>query len=248
MTRPLSRCAGLTTALAFCLSAATGPLGAATDCATDAMLVFDGSGSMSEIGFDVQEETRIEEARRAVARAMPQIAPFRRVGLVTYGPGGTDSCSGINVHFGPRAGAAAAVVAGIDALRPGGLTPLSASVTAAAEVLSYRSEPGLVVLVTDGNETCGGRPCALGAELAANARDLTVHVIGFRVEVDFWTWNNPEQELYSNDRSVSRCLAERTGGMFVTTETVDELVEALQRTLGCPVIGALPGIARRDAS
>jgi Ca-activated chloride channel family protein len=35
-------------------------------------------------------------------------------------------------------------------------------------------------------------------------------------------------------------LADETGGLFVTTETVDELVAALQVTLGCPVIGALP--------
>lgn len=215
---------------------------AAPGCATDAMLVFDGSASMSEIGFDSAEATRIEEARLAVARALPDIAPLRRVGLVIYGPGGADSCGGVDLRFGPVADAAGRIIAEVDALRPGGLTPLAASVRVAAEALSYRSEPGVVVLVTDGNETCGGRPCALGTELAAVAPGLVVHVIGFRVRVDFWTWDNPEQKAYSARDSVAKCLADRTGGLFVTTETVDELVEALRETLGCPLIGRVsPG-------
>lgn len=72
-------------------------------------------------------------------------------------------------------------MAGIDALDPGGLTPLADSVAAAAEVLG---EAGIVVLVTDGNETCGGTPCALGARLAETHPGFTVHVIGFRVVHD----------------------------------------------------------------
>ena len=155
-----------------------GPVDAATGCAADAMLVFDGSASMDEIGFDVRKATRIVAAREAMHRAMPQIAPYRRVGLLVYGPGGADSCSGIDLRFSPVQDAAAAIIAEVDALMPNGLTPLAASVRAAAEALDYRSTPGIVVLVTDGNETCGGRPCALGGALAQTGYDLTVHVIG----------------------------------------------------------------------
>ena len=42
---------------------------------------------------------RIDEAREALRRAMPRIAPVRRVGLLTYGPGGADSCGGIGLHL-----------------------------------------------------------------------------------------------------------------------------------------------------
>ena len=41
------------------------------------------------------------------------------------------------------------MIAAIDALRPDGLTPLTAAVARAAEVLDYRSRAGVVVLVTD---------------------------------------------------------------------------------------------------
>ncbi|WP_412552274.1 vWA domain-containing protein [Shimia sp. MIT1388] len=207
-------------------------------CATDAMLVFDGSTSMAEISFETGPNTRIVEARQAIRRAMPDIAPYRRVGLMTYGPGAGGACANVDLRFGPVENAAGPVIAAIDGLQPDGLTPLTAAVQQAAEAMDYRNSPGVVVLVTDGNETCGGRPCAVARAFRATARDLVVHVIGFRAEVDFFAWNNPEQDPLT-DTTVARCLADETGGLFVTTETVDELVAALQRTLGCPVIGAV---------
>jgi Ca-activated chloride channel family protein len=211
-----------------------------TECARDAMLVLDGSASMSEIGFDASAPTRIDEARAALAQAMPRIAQVRRVGLLTYGPGGADACSGIDLHFGPIDGAAGPIIAAAGALRPGGLTPLAASVQAAAEALRYRTTPGIVVLVTDGNETCGGRPCALGTALAAQGAALTVHVIGFRVQYDPFAWDNPEAQTYDGGAVVAKCLSDRTGGLYVDTQTVDELAEALETVLGCAVVGRLP--------
>jgi Ca-activated chloride channel family protein len=221
--------------LALALSALPGGPApqAAGECARDAMLVFDGSGSMGEVGHDPTAPTRIMDARRAVRDAMPDIAPYRRVGLLTYGPGGTHACSGIDLRFAPRGEAGAAVVAGIETLAPGGLTPLADSVAAAAEVLGGA---GIVVLVTDGNETCGGTPCALGRALAAGRPGLTVHVIGFRVVYDPFSWNSPEAQEFDGE-TVAKCLPDATGGLFVSTETVDELADALRVTLGCMVVG-----------
>lgn len=213
------------------------PVRAASGCAADAMLVFDGSASMAEVGFDANAPTRIDEARTALRQAMPQIAPVRRVGLLVYGPGPEGSCDGINLHFAPVADAAEPVIAAIEQVDPNGLTPLTASVRAAAEVLDYRARPAIVVLVTDGNETCGGRPCQTGKELALAARDLTIHVIGFRVVADPFAWDSPEAGVYSGGASVAKCLSDGTGGSYVSTQTVDELVEALRETLGCALIG-----------
>ncbi|MFB9151521.1 vWA domain-containing protein [Roseovarius ramblicola] len=224
-------------ALALSLAALPGPAPqAAMGCARDAMLVFDGSGSMGEVGHDPTAPTRIMDARRAVRDAMPDIAPVRRVGLLTYGPGGAHACAGIDLRFGPRADAGAEVVAGIEGIAPGGLTPLAASVAAAADVLGGE---GIVVLVTDGNETCGGTPCALGARLAAQRPGLTVHVIGFRVVYDPFSWNSPEAQDLDGE-TVAKCLPDATGGLFVSTGTVDELADALRVTLGCVVVGRGP--------
>lgn len=222
------------------LAALPGPAPqAASGCAADAMLVFDGSGSMDELGYHPSAPSRIVEARAALRRVMPDIAPYRRIGLITYGPGGSNACSGISLHFAPHPDAAADVIADIEALHPGGLTPIAASVITAAKALDYRTRPGIIVLVTDGNETCGGTPCALGARLAAEARNLTVHVVGFRVAHDPFSWNSPEAPDYDGE-TVAKCLADSTGGLYVSTHTIEELVAALRETLGCPLIGELP--------
>jgi Ca-activated chloride channel family protein len=237
--------AALATALSLTASATALP--AATGCAADAILVFDGSASMDELVSDIRARTRIEDARQAMRDAMPDITPYRRVGLLVYGPGPLDACSDIDLRFGPAPDAAQAIIGAVDDLRPSGMTPLTESVRRAAEALNYRTTPGIVVLVTDGNETCGGRPCALGEDLARQAADLTVHVIGFKVVVDFFSWDNPEQQDFAPGVTVARCLADRTGGLFVSTETVDELADALRATLGCALIGENGVPARRKA-
>ncbi|MEM8978442.1 MAG: vWA domain-containing protein [Pseudomonadota bacterium] len=205
----------------------------AQDCTRDAMLVFDGSASMAELTRRADEPRRIDDARTALDDAMPQIAPFRRIGLITYGPGSEESCEGVNLKFKPVPNAAEPVMDAIAGLDPKGLTPLTEAVRAAAEVLNYRTEPGIVVLVTDGNETCGGTPCALGADLARASANLTVHVIGFRFVTDRFAFDSPDVNRFPDGISVAKCLSDHTGGMYVSTDTIGELSDALRRTLGC---------------
>lgn len=212
-------------------------LPASQSCTEDAMIVFDGSGSMSEMGFNLLEEPRIFEARRAIHDSIPQIAAVRRLGLLIYGPGQTATCGNIDLRFGPRDEAARPIIDAVDRLQPAGETPLTDAVAQAAEVLDYRARPGVIVLLTDGKETCDGQPCALAATLATDAHDLTVHVIGFKVRDDHFGWDNPQDEGYERRVTVARCLADRTGGTYASAETLDELTEALTRTLGCQLIG-----------
>lgn len=232
MTRPILSSAAFLTGIVAHLGPAI-----AQDCTRDAMLVFDGSASMAELGLQLEGPQRIDDARTALRDAMPQIAPIRRIGLITYGPGPENSCEGINVKFPPVADAAEPIMEAISWLDPNGLTPLTEAVREAAEVLNYRTDPGIVVLVTDGNDTCGGFPCALGTELALDSADLTVHVIGFRVDTDRFGGQGAGTKIYPDGVSEAKCLSDRTGGVYVTTETVEDLSDALRRTLGCDFIG-----------
>ena len=228
---------GQTFAAAVGIAAVLLSSAAHASCTDDAMIVFDGSGSMAEIGFNQIDEPRIFEARKALRTAMPQVEPFRRIGLIVYGPGGAGSvgeCSGIELRFGPRADAAAAVIASVDALQPEGRTALTDAVALAAQTLGAPDNPGTVVLVTDGKETCGGQPCALAASLSGTG--VTVHVIGFKVRGEHFGWQSQGDTDYNNSVSVAKCLAEQTGGEYVSAETVDELVAAMKRTLGCNLL------------
>ncbi|UWR24077.1 VWA domain-containing protein [Sulfitobacter sp. S190] len=200
------------------------------------MIVFDGSGSMSEMGFNDLNQPRIFEAREALRTALPDIARSRRLGLVIYGPGGADMCSGVSLEFAPQENAAARIIGRVDALVPEGSTALTDAVALAARTLDHENRPATIVLVTDGKETCGGAPCRLAADLAATGVDTTVHVIGFKVRGDFFAWNSEGQSEYTEAETVSRCLADRTGGTYASAETLDELIAALRVTLGCNVL------------
>ena len=204
-------------------------------CTEDAMIVFDASGSMSGNGWGYGSETagvvsRIDKVRAKLAKILPRVTRFRRVGLISYGPGVWDQCN-VHLDLKPAANAAAPIMAAINSLIPAGKTPLSAAVAKAAEVLDFRNKPGLIVVVTDGEETCGGSPCDLGKELAQEAVQLTVHIIGMRVKGYTWTG---EQSVVE-----AKCLAERNRGLYLTVETEDELMEALEKTLGCPMVTRL---------
>jgi Ca-activated chloride channel family protein len=85
-----------------------------------------------------------------------------------------------------------------------------------------------VVVVTDGEETCGGSPCDLGKKLHAVAYRLTVHVIGYRPKGFSWTG---EESILG-----AKCLADENGGLYIAAETREELIEALDKTLGCPMV------------
>ncbi|MDA7424101.1 vWA domain-containing protein [Thalassococcus lentus] len=215
------------------------PATAQTSCTEDAMIVFDGSGSMAEIGFNLIGTPRISEAREAMRQVMPEISNLRRLGLIIYGPGGDKTCENIDLRFGPKAGAGPQILRDVESLQPAGGTPLTLSVQIAAEALQYRSQPGTIVLVTDGDETCGGAPCELAAQFAANSAGLVVHVIGYKVRGDHFSWGGSDDTDYSDSTSVARCLAEQTGGLYVGAETIEDLIGALRVTLGCTVLGSL---------
>jgi Ca-activated chloride channel family protein len=196
-------------------------------CTQDAMIVFDASGSMA--GNMVQglfsDITRIDEVRKALAQVLPGVTKFRKVGLITYGPGPYGQCN-VALDFPPVPNAAQRIMGVVNALNPAGKTPLVQAVEEAAKVLDYQ---GAVVLLTDGEETCGGAPCALGKWLKANDR-LTVHVVGYQLKNFSWTGAQSILDV--------KCLAEETGGFYITAENREDLVKAFEKTLGCPIMSA----------
>lgn len=202
-------------------------------CKDDAMIVFDASGSMAgNVDQGIATiKPRIDEVRAALSTVLPSATKFRRVGLITFGPGPYNQYN-IQLNFAPLPHAAAPIMKAVDALTPAGKTPLTSAVQQAAEVLDYRNKPGVVVVVTDGEETCGRSPCELGDQLHAAALQLTVHVIGYRLENDSWTG---EQSVVE-----AKCLAERNNGLYITAESENDLVAAFEKTLDCPMVSQLP--------
>lgn len=200
------------------LTALAGPAAADESSARPAtILVLDVSNSM---WGQIDGVSKIEIARDAVGDLLAHWDPKADLGLVAYGHRRAGDCSDIEyvIRVGPVD--AAAFKAKVDSLVPRGKTPLTEAVRDAAEILNYADVPATVILVSDGIESCKADPCKLAVELERGGVNFTAHVIGFDVA------------RIADQRQLS-CLADETGGEYLTADNAMELTEAL-RTVAAP--------------
>ena len=178
------------------------------------VLVLDASGSM---WGQIKGKTKIEIAREVIADLMGTIQPGIEMGLSAYGHRRKGDCTDIEMLLPVSPVDPSRVVQSVNALNPKGKTPLSEAVRQAAVALAYTEERAEVILVSDGKETCGADPCAVGRSLEETGVDFTAHVIGFDV---------PQK-----DQEGLKCLAESTGGRFLMAGDA----ASLSATLGAVV-------------
>ncbi len=180
----------------------------------DAILVLDASGSM---WGQIEGEAKITIAKRVLGDLLGDLPAERRLGLIAYGHNRKGDCTDIEelATVGASRGAISTAVSG---LNPKGKTPMADSVKMAAEKLKYTEEKATVILISDGIETCEPDPCGVAASLEQAGVDFTAHVIGFDITEE-------------NDAAQLRCLAENTGGNYVSASNADELSAALEETV-----------------
>lgn len=181
-----------------------------------AIIVLDASGSM---WGQIDGEAKMSIARRTLEQVMGKVPASLELGLIAYGHREKGSCADIElvVPAGPSATTGPEITAAARALVPKGKTPLSAAVQQAAEALHYTEDKATVILITDGIETCGADPCALGTALKEAGVDLKVHVVGFG--------------LSKAEGKQVACLAENTGGRYFDAGNAGRLAEALTETV-----------------
>jgi Ca-activated chloride channel family protein len=195
--------------------------------ADDAILVLDASGSM---WGQIDGKTKVEIARSVVGGLLDDLPAERRLGLVAYGHRREADCSDIE-EIVPVGTDRAAIGSAVNALGFKGRTPLSAAVKFAADKLAYQTEKATVILVSDGVETCGLDSCAVGRELEAAGVDFIAHVIGFGLGAE-------------SESTGLQCLAEATGGKYITARSAGDLATALTETVATP---AAPPVAPQVA-
>jgi len=181
------------------------------------IVILDASGSM---WAQIDGKPKLEIARESLRAALQSIPADREIGFMAYGHREKGSCSDIELIVPPAAGTAGAIATAADNLKFLGKTPLTAAVKQAAEALKYTEDKATVVLITDGLETCGGDPCALGKELEAAGVDFTADVVGFGLTAE-------------EGREVA-CLADNTGGKYIQASDEAALKDALAETVAAP--------------
>lgn len=179
-----------------------------------AIIVLDGSGSM---WAQIDGKARITIARETLHEVLSTLPGDLELGFMTYGHREKGNCDDIEMLVEPAAGTGAAIAAAADDINPKGMTPISDAVRLAAEDLRFTEQKATVILITDGLETCEVDPCALASDLEAQGIDFTTHVLGFG--------------LSDEEGQQVACLAENTGGKYLSANDGDALVDALTTTV-----------------
>jgi hypothetical protein len=181
-------------------------------------LIIDASGSMT--AKLPSGQTRIDAAKDAVEKLVGGLPGTLRLALRAYGhqsPTKARNCRDTELltSFQPVAGNRAEVVRLARGLKAQGYTPISLVLEMAANDLKPETAAAsrVIILVSDGKETCEGDPCAVARALARADAGLVVHTIGFAVDVAA--------------RYQLQCIARVGRGTYFEANSTDKLVETL---------------------
>ena len=177
------------------------------------MLILDASGSM---WGKINGKSKIEIAREAVSSILKSWDKNAKIGVMAYGHRRKGDCKDIQTIMPLGSVKASQVISMLNDLNPKGKTPLSASIKMAASKLKTSEDAATVILVSDGLETCGMDPCAVATQLKKDNINFRAHVVGFDVNK-------------IADVSKLKCIAENTGGKYITANNTEELNKALQQ-------------------
>ena len=192
-------------------------LSAAQD-APRTILVLDASGSM---WGQIDGVAKITIAQQVMGDLLSTLPDGQELGLTAYGHRTKGDCTDIETLVAPGTGTRDAISRAVNGIKPRGKTPMTDAVVAAAEALRYTEEAATVILVSDGIETCNPDPCASARALEESGVDFTAHVVGFDV-------SDPAA------LAQMQCLAEETGGRFLTADDASELGDALEEVAAAP--------------
>lgn len=177
------------------------------------MFLFDASPSMAE---EVEDGSRIDVARAALKATVSDIA--EPVGLVAFG---SLPC-GAEVLVTPKPGAAGDVAHALDAVIPIEGTPIAAAFRESAAVVELDS-PGRhsFVLLSDGEENCGGDAVAVVQDLIKAHANLEIHVVAF-------------QPTLESSKHLRR-IASAGRGRYIEANKSSDLGPALGLSTGAPL-------------
>lgn len=88
----------------------------------------------------------------------------------------------------------------VQALRPQQGTPLAQGIEEAGRMVDGVNAPGVIVVISDGEDSCGGDPCAAARALKAQKPNIKINVV----------------DILGN--GAGKCVAKVTGGQVLTPE------------------------------
>ncbi len=199
--------------------------------------IIDASGSMLQ-GMD--DATRLEVAKRVLTARLNALPANTQVGLRVYGHRvpyqgrEAESCEDIELVVPIQANGAQAIIDFLPTMQALGMTPMSASIQQAANDFTF--EPGrrnFIVLISDGEETCGDEPASVVRYLKEIGIDFAIHVIGLDVD--------------ANTAAQLRAISDAAGGVYFDARSEDDLNNALGN-INESILPSEPPVVTADAT
>ncbi|MBI4354803.1 MAG: VWA domain-containing protein [Candidatus Omnitrophica bacterium] len=178
-------------------------------------ILFDASSSMNERSG---EAFKLDVAKQALTTIAGQIPADANVGFRVFGQhpirerGGTkeESCRDSELAFPIQPFEKERLLAALSSLQAYGQTAIGYSLQLAAKDFTPSPEAEkTIILISDGQETCGVDPVGVVQALKAQGIHLVIHAVGFAVDPDA--------------RAKLQALAEATGGTYADAQRADEL-------------------------
>ena len=175
------------------------------------LVIYDSSNSMW--GELADSSRKYEAGRSALSNFLETETGSRRVGFRAYGHRQKSDCSDseLMVPFSRLDAARPQIRAAVDSIRPTGKTPITLSLR--ESLGDFDGQPGDILLISDGIETCDIDPCELMREWQAADINLRVHVVGVG--------------LTDVERIAMSCIADTSGGQYFNADSADDLAVAL---------------------
>lgn len=188
--------------------------------------ILDASGSM---GASAGHDTKMEVARNAFINALDVIeeadisASLRAYGFdASVEHTAAASCPNTAQLTGFVSGDLTELRTAADGLSPYGYTPIAASLEAAAnDLMAVEARERLIVLLSDGEETCDGDPVAMAETIRGRDINVSAYVVGF--------------DLDTEQAAQMRAVAEAAGGRYINAPDGEALAEAMREVAGMTV-------------
>jgi len=191
---------------------------AAVGATQSIVFILDASNSMNK---PLDNGSRLDAAKAALIDLWQTLPSDTNVGLYLFGHrvGKADrqaSCQDIEDLFPIRAfddATRADMIAAVKDVQAKGLTPLADVLVQASKDLSSAPGDHTIILVSDGEETCGGDPLVVAQMLATMDPPIVLHIIGLDVDPAV--------------RESLTGMAESTGGSYYHVSQAQDLISAL---------------------
>ncbi len=179
--------------------------------------ILDASGSMLQ---NMQGKTRLQIAQEVLTTRLNALPDNAQVGLRVYGHRipyqgrEAESCQDIELAVPIQANGAQSIIDWLPNMQALGMTPMSESIQQAVNDFTFEPDrKNFIVLISDGEETCGDEPATVVQYLKEIGIDFAIHVIGLDV--------NPQTAAQL------KAISDAAGGVYYDARSEEDLDAAL---------------------